>query len=350
MASDKKPASQQQYEAIMANLRKKDYKPIYILMGIKDGTESYYLDNISQYILDNVLAPEERDFNQTLCYGADTSMRQVIEQAKRFPMMAERQVVVLREAQLAKEFDLIEKYIENPNPQTILVICYKGAIDGRKKYVTQAQKTGVVAVFAPLRDWEVTSFIEEYVHQKGGTIDRKSTSMVVEHVGSDLKRLISELDKVFVAFPPGAPKNVTADIIERCIGISKEYNNFELRDALAAHDIDKTNKIVNHIMSDARSGGLFKLIPGTFSYFQNLMLAHYAPPPRNATAIMSYLGLRNEFGTKCYIEGMKHYSPMKTIQIIDKFREIEAKSKGLDSTANTTPKDLAKELFFFILH
>ena len=124
MANDKKPVAQQQHDAIMANLRNKKYKPIYILMGTKDGTESYFMDEIAQYITDNVLAPEERDFNQVVFYGADTSMRQVIDQAKRFPMMAEHQVVVLREAQMAKEFDLIEKYIEKPNPQTILVICY----------------------------------------------------------------------------------------------------------------------------------------------------------------------------------------------------------------------------------
>lgn len=350
MANDKKSAAQQQYEAIMASLRNKQYKPIYILMGAKEGTESYYMDNISDYIANSVLAPEERDFNQVIFYGADTSMRQVIEQAKRFPMMAEHQVVVLREAQQAKEFDLIEKYIEKPNPQTILVICYKGSIDGRKKYVSQAQKVGEVAAFAPLREWEVTSFIEEYVRSKGGSIDRKSSSMVAEHVGSDLKRLISELDKVFVVFPPGAPKDITAELIERCIGISKDYNSFELRDAIAAHNIEKTNLIVKHVMGDPRSGGLFALIPTLFSYFQNLMLAHYAPAPRNSTAIMSYLGLRNEFATKGYTEGMKHYSPMKTIQIIDKFREIDAKSKGLDATGNTTPEELAKELIFFILH
>ena len=350
MANDKKPVAQQQFDAIMANLRNKQYKPIYILMGTKDGTESYFMDEIAQFITDNVLAPEERDFNQVVFYGADTTMRQVIEQAKRFPMMAEHQVVVLREAQMAKEFDLIEKYIEKPNPQTILVICYKGSIDGRKKYVSQAQKVGEVAAFAPLREWELNSFIEEYVRSQGGSIDRKSSAMVAEHVGSDLKRLRSEIDKVFVVFPPGAPQNITANLVEKCIGISKDFNGFELRDAVVVHNVKKANLIVKHLMGDPRSGGLFAMIPTLFSYFQNLMLAHYAPAPRNATAIMSYLGLRSEFAAKAYVEGMKHYSPMKTIQIIDKFREIDAKSKGLDSTGNTTPEELAKELMFFILH
>ena len=207
-----------------------------------------------------------------------------------------------------------------------------------------------MAAFAPLREWELNAFIEEYVRSKGGNIDRKSSAMVAEHVGSDLKRLQSEIDKVFVVFPPGAPKNITSDLVERCIGISKDFNSFELRDAIVAHNIEKANLIVKHLMGDPRSGGLFAMIPTLFSYFQNLMLAHYAPAPRNATAIMSYLGLRSEFATKAYTEGIKHYSPMKTIQIIDKFREIDAKSKGLDATGNTTPEDLAKELIFFILH
>lgn len=348
--ADRKPVAQQQYEAIMANLRAKRYSPVYILMGTKDGTESYYLDMISQYVLDNVLAEDEKDFNQTLFYGSDVSMRQVIEQAKHFPMMADHQVVVLREAQAAKEFDLIEKYIEKPNPATILVICYKGAIDGRKKYLTQAQKVGEVAAFAPLREWELAPFIEEYAKSRGASIDGKAASMIAEHVGSDMKRLVSEIEKVCVVFPPGAPKNITPALIEKCVGISKDYNVFELRDAISRHDVAKANIIVKHFMDNPRSGGLFSFLPIMFSYFQNLMLAHYAPAPRNASAIMTYLGLRNEYATKVFVEGMRHYNPMKTIQIIDKFREIDARSKGLDSTANTTPDELAKELIFFILH
>lgn len=348
--ADRKPVAQQQYETIMESLRAKNYSPVYILMGTKDGTESYYMDSISQYVLDNVLAEEEKDFNQTLFYGADVNMRQVIEQAKHFPMMAERQVVVLREAQAAKEFDLIEKYLEKPNPSTILVVCYKGAIDGRKKYIAQAQKVGHVAAFAPLREWELAAFIEDYVAKRGASIDRKATAMIAESVGSDLKRLVSEIEKVFVVFPPGSPKNITPALVEKCIGISKDFNVYELREAISRHDVQKANIIVKHFMDNPRSGGLFSFIPIMFSYFQNLMLAHYAPMPRNASAIMSYLGLKNEYATRPYVEGMKHYNAMKTINIIDKFREIDARSKGLDSTSNTTPEELAKELIFYILH
>ena len=353
MADIKKPIAQQNYDTIMADLRAKKYKPVYILMGTKSGSEvhieSYFIDEISEFVLNNVLSEEERDFNQTLAYGADTSMQAIVEQAKRYPIMAERQVVVLREAQACRDFDVLEKYLEKPNPTTILLICYNGAIDMRKKLMTLTMKVGDVGVFAPLRDYELGPFIEAKVREKGIAIDPKAKAMLAEHVGSDLKRIISELEKMSAVFPPGAPKKISAEIVEKCVGISKEFNVFELRDAFATRNVEKANLIVKHIMSNPRSGGLFKILPGLFSFFQNLMLAFYAPA-RNASAIMSYLGLPNEYSAKIYLEAINRYKPIKVLQIIDKFREIDAKSKGLDATGNTTPEELAKELVFFILH
>lgn len=346
----KKTAQQQQYEAVMAELRAKQYKPVYLLMGTSVGTESYYLDSISDYVLQNVLKEEEKDFNQSLFYGSDTSMKQVVEQCKRYPMMAERQVVVFREAQQAKDFDLLEKYVANPNPSTLLVICYKGSVDGRKKYVGQLQKIGRVAAFAPLRDWELSPFITQYVREKGASIDVKASAMIAEHVGSDLKRLISEIDKILVTFPPGAAMAINPELVERCVGVSKDFNGFELRTAIAKHDVEKVNLIVKHKLSDPNSKDIFPMLSLIFGYFQNLMIAFYAPAPRNASAIMSYLGLSSEWATKDYVEGMRYYSPMKTLLIIDKIREVEGKLKGLDATANTPKSDLMKELFFFILH
>lgn len=334
------------YDAIMADLRKGIYKPIYLLTG----DESYFIDQICDYITDNALKEEERDFNQVVLYGADTSMRQVLEQARRFPMMAERQVVVLREAQAAQEFSLIEKYVEKMVPTTVLVVCCKGTkLDKRKKYVTHAASQGVVFESQALRDYEVSAFAEQYVHGLGGTIDRKSAAMLAEYVGSDLKRLVSEIDKVMVAFAPGAPKAITPQLIEKCVGISNEFNGFELRDAIVQKDVFRVNLIVTHLMRNPKSGGLFKILPSLFSYFQNLMLAYYAPAPRDASAIMSYLGLSSEWAVRAYTDGMRNYSAMKTIQIIDKFREIDCKSKGLDNP-NTHPDELVQELIFFILH
>lgn len=334
------------YESIMADLRKGTYKPLYLLMG----DEQYFIDEISQYIADNALSEEERDFNQIVFYGADASMRQVLEQARRFPMMAERQVVILREAAQAKEFSLIEKYVDKMVPTTILVICAKGMKpDRRKKYYTHATKEGVVFESQPLRDYEISGLVEQHVREQGGSIDRKSSAMVIEHVGTDIKRLMSELDKVLVTFAPGAPKNITSDLIEKCIGISNEFNGFELRDAIVHKDVYKVNLISTHLMKNPKSGGLFKILPSLFSYFQNLMLAYYTPAPRTPSAIMSYLGLSSEWATKSYVDGMSNYSAMKVIQIIDKFREIDCKSKGLDNTS-TPPEELAQELLFFILH
>lgn len=346
----RKPEAQKQFETIMQQLRKKEYSNIYLLMGTKDGTESYYMDCISQFVIENVLAPEEKDFNLSIFYGADSSMKKVIEQAKRFPMMAEQQVVVLREAQAVKDFDLIEKYVERPNPSTVLVICYKGAVDGRKKYLSQINKDYVVGAFAPLRDWEMEPFVEQEIRQRGGSADAKSVSMIVQHVGNDMKRIVSEIDKLMVSFPEGTPKNITAEVVEKCIGISKDFNIFELRDAIGQHNIEKTNLIVKHLMGNPRSGGLYALIPMLFSFFQDLMIAFYAPGQRTPASVMNHLGLRSEFAAKKYLEAMKHYNALKTLQIIDKFREIDAKSKGLDATGNTTPEELAKELIFFILH
>lgn len=334
------------FQSIMADLRKGDIKPMYLLIG----DEAYFIDEISQYITDNVLSEEERDFNQVVFYGADVSMRQVLEQARRYPMMAERQVVVLREAQQANEFALIEKYAEKMVDTTVLVICAKGMkVDRRKKYFNLVAQKGVLFVSEPLRDYEIAPFAEEHVRAAGGTIDRKASAMVVEAVGTDVKRLMSELDKVLAAFPPGAPKNITSEMVEKFIGISNEFNGFELRDAVVRKDVYKVNLIVTHLMKNPKSGGLFKILPSIFAFFQNLMLAHYAPAPKDASAIMSYLGLNSEWAAKSYVEGVKNYSAMKTIQIIEKFREIDCKSKGLDNP-NTPPDELAQELIFFILH
>ncbi len=348
--AEKKPVQQQQYETVMADFRSQQYKPVYLLMGTSDATESYFLDNISDYVLRNVLKAEERDFNQSLFYGSDTTMKQVVEQCRRFPMMAERQVVVFREAQQAKDFDLIEKYVANPNPTTLLVICYKGSVDGRKKYVSQIQKIGRVAAFAPLYERELGPFVTQYVREKGASIDVKAVAMLVEHVGSDLKRLISEIEKMLAVFPSGAPMAINAELVEKCVGISKDFNGFELRNAIARHEVEKVNLIVKHKLGDPNSKDIFPMINMVFSFFQNLMVSFYAPAPRNASAIMSYVGLGTEWAARDYLEGMKHYTPMKTMLVIDKIREIEGKLKGLDATANTPKNDLMKELFFYILH
>ena len=333
------------YEDIMRDLQAGKYAPVYILMG----EESYFIDKITDFIATNVLGEAERDFNQTIFFGIDVSSGQVADMARRFPMMAERQVVIVKEAQNLKNWDRLEQYFEKPQPTTVLVIAYKnGTIDGRKKILTSAQRAGAVIFESKkLYDRNLPSFIENYLKLKKATIEPKACQMLADHIGADLSRLTSELDKVVLSMPEG-DRRVTPEIVEERVGVSKDYNGFEFRTAIANHDILKVNRILKYFDSNPKSGGPFMLVSILFGYFQNLMLAHYAPQ-KTDTAIAQFLDLRNAWAAKDYVLGLRYYSGMKTMQIIQKIRETDAKSKGLDNP-NTSVGDLMRELVFFILH
>ncbi|MBQ6204078.1 MAG: DNA polymerase III subunit delta [Prevotella sp.] len=343
MAEKKQTAT---YEGIMKSLAEGVFSPIYILMG----EESYFIDKITDYIAQHALSEEERDFNQTVCFGADVTSGQVADMARRFPMMAERQVVIVKEAQNIKNWDRLEQYFEKPQPSTVLVIAYKnGTIDGRKKILAKAQAAGgVVFESKKKRDHELAGFIEGYLKTQKATIENKACQMVADHIGADLSRLVSELDKVVLSLPEDN-RRITPEIVEEQIGVSKEYNGYELRGAIASKDILKVNRILKYFDSNPKSGSSFMLIPLLFSYFQNLMLAHYAPQKNNENAVAQFLDLRGGWAAREYIQGMRNYSGLKTMQIIQKIRETDAKSKGLDNP-NTPVGDLLKELIFFILH
>ena len=334
------------YEEIMKSLKNGLFSPIYILMG----EESYFIDKITDYIAQHALSEGERDFNQTVCFGSDVSSGQVADLARRFPMMAERQVVIVKEAQNIKNWDRLEQYFEKPQPSTVLVIAYKnGTIDGRKKILPKAQAAGgVVFESKKKRDYELPGFIEGYLKTQKTTIDDKACQMVADHIGADLSRLVSELDKVVLSLPEN-DRRITPEIVEEQIGVSKEFNGYEMRSAIANRDILKANRILKYFDSNPKSGNSFMLIPMLFSYFQNLMLAHYSPQRNNENAIAQFLDLRGGWAAKEYILGMRNYSGLKTMQIIQKIRETDAKSKGLDNP-NTPVGDLLKELIFFILH
>ena len=341
--AEKKPAAS--YESIMKALRNREYAPVYILMG----EESYYIDRISDYIADSVLRPEERDFNQTIIFGADVTGIQVVDAAKGFPMMAERRVIIVKEAQALKGTDALEKYFEKPVPTTILVICHKnGTIDRRKKLVSKAEAVGVVFESKKMRDYELPGFVESYLATKGATIDRKAATMVAEHIGSDLNRLTSELDKVLIALPDGE-KRITPEVVERQIGVSKDFNAFELRNAIIEKNVFKANQIVNYFDKNPKAGSLYAFLPILFNYFQNLMIAYYAPQKNNEQALAQYMELRGGWAAREYMTGLRNSSGLKVLQIISKLREVDARSKGLDNPS-TGAGDLMKELIFFILH
>lgn len=339
------------YESIMRDMKARKFAPIYILMG----DESYYIDKIADYIAANALTPDEQDFNQTVLYGLDVTPSQVVDMARRYPMMAEYQVVIVKEAQNLRNLEALEKYVDTQVMKTtILVLCFMNAsLDRRKKAVSAfLSKTeangGVVFESKKKKESELPSFIDSYLKTKNATIDYKSAQMIAEHIGSDLSRLISELDKVLISLPADN-RSVTPEIVEREIGVSKEFNGFELRNAIIHKNAFKANQIIKYFDKNPKSGSLYMLLPMLFNYFQNLMTAYYAPNRGSDQAVAQYLDLKSAWAAKDYMAGLKNYSGTKTLQIISKIREIDAKSKGLDNP-NTDAGDLMKELIFFILH
>lgn len=334
------------FDAIMRDLKSGKYAPVYILMG----DESYYIDRITDYIAENVLEPDDRDFNQTVVFGADTTAAQVVDMAKGYPVMpAVHRVVIVKEAQGLKSLDALERYFEKPLASTLLVIAYKnGTIDRRKKVVGKAEAVGVVFESKKRRDYELPTFIETYMKKNHVAIDPKSAAMIAEHIGADLSRLISELDKVMISLPDDN-RRVTPDIVEREIGVSKEFNIFELRTAIIERNVFKANQIVKYFDKNPKAGSLFSCLPLLYTFFQNLMVAFYAPDKNNDNNLAAFLELKSVWALKDYRVGMRNFSAMKTLQILAKIRETDAKSKGLDSL-NTSTDDLMRELIFFILH
>ena len=334
------------YEGIMKELMEGKYRPIYYLMG----DEPYYIDKISDYIAEHALQPEERDFNQTVLFGSDANASQIADAARRYPMMAERQVVIVKEAQNIKNTDALEKYAKKPLASTVLVICHKnGKIDGRKReYVKAIQQAGIIFESTKIKERELPAFIEGYLKRKGVGIDPKSTQLIAESIGADLSRLTSELDKVLIALPEN-DRRITPQVVEDQIGVSKDFNGFELRDAIVNRNIFKANQIINYFDKNPKAGSIYSFLPLLFNYFQNLMLAYYCPQKQSQEAVAQWLDLRSPWAAKDYMTGMRNYTAMKTMQIISKLREIDAKSKGLDNP-NTPPGELMKELIFYILH
>lgn len=333
------------YESIMRDLRARKFAPVYYLMG----EESYYIDKITEYSAGNVLKPEERDFNQTVMFGSDVSAAQIVDAARRYPMMAERQVVIVKEAQNLRNTDAIDSYLKNPSETTVLVMCHKiGSIDRRKKLASAVEKVGVLFESKKLRERELPGFIETYLRQNGASIDPKSQQIIADSVGADLNRLVGELDKLMIALPEN-DRRVTPKVVEEQIGVSKDFNSFELRDAIVNRNVFKANQIVKYFDENPKSGSLYSFLPMLFNYFQNLMIAFYCPQKGNQDALVKWLELSSSWAAKDYITGMRNYSGMKVMQIISKIREIDAKSKGLDNP-NTPVGELMKELIFFIFH
>lgn len=332
------------YEEIVRNLKNEVYSPIYFLMGEED----YYIDRISDYLVNHALTETEKEFNLTVLYGADTDIATVINAAKRYPMMSKYQVVVVKEAQHLRNIEELTYYLQKLLASTILVFCYKhGALDRRKKITAEIEKAGVLFESKKLKEAQLPGFISSYLKRKQVEIEPKASEMMAEFVGADLNRMAGELEKLIITLPAGQ-KRITPELIERNIGISKDYNNFELRNALIAKDVLKANQIVKYFEENPKNNPLQVTLSVLFNFFANLMLAYYAPE-KTDQGIAAQLGLRSPWQSKDYMIAMQKYSGVKVMQIIGAIRECDAKSKGIGNPS-TPDGELLRSLVYMILH
>ena len=332
------------YLDILADLRNKHYKPVYYLMG----EEAYFIDLIADFIEENVLTEAEKGFNQTIMYGADVDIATIINSAKRYPMMSDYQVIIVREAQAVKNMDELVYYLQKPLNSTILVLCHKhGILDRRKKLAAEIQKVGVLFESKRLRDYQLPDFISNYLRQQKVDIEAKAAEMMADFVGTDLSRMVGELEKRIITLPKGQ-RRITPLQIEQNIGISKDYNNFELRNAIIQKDVEKANKIVKYFAENPKTNPIQLTLVVLFNFFSNLMLAYYAPV-KTEEGVAAQLGLRSSWQAKDYVAAMRMYSGITVMQIISDIRMFDARSKGVDNSS-VSDADLLKELVYRILH
>ena len=322
---------------IVNDIKNGDIKPIYFLMG----EEPYYIDKLSDYIDQNVLSEEEKGFNQTVLYGRDVSIEDVISTCKRYPMMADRQVVIVREAQdLAKTIDKIESYAENPTPTTVLVFCYKyKTLDKRKKVTKLLEKNGLVYESKKLYDNQVGEWIKRVLSGKGFTIEPKASAMLVEFLGTDLSKINNELEKLQIVLPKGSV--ISAKHIEENIGFSKDYNVFELRKALGEKNQLKAYKIAQYFSENPKDNPLVMTTSLVFGFFVQLLQYHGLKDknPKNVAAVLKV----NPYFLKDYDVALRNYPMKKVSQIVATLRDVDVKSKGVG--ANSLPQhDLLKEM------
>lgn len=337
-------AKETTYEEIIKDIKNRNFKPVYLLMG----EESYYIDKIADLIEQSVLNEIEKEFNLSIAYGNDVDINYIINLSKRYPMMSDYQVVIIKEFQNVNNIDDLTFYLQKPLNSTILVLCYKhGVIDRRKKITSEIQKTGIIFESKKIKDNQLSSFISSYLKRKSIDIEPKASEMLAEFVGSDLNRLVGELEKLIITLPLDQTR-ITSIQIEQNIGISKDYNNYELRGALVVKDILKANKIVKYFNDNIKTNPLQITLSVLFNFYSNLMLAYYSPD-KTENGIALQLGLKNTWQSKEYMIAMKKYSGVKVMSIINEIRYSDARSKGV-GLGSSDSGDILRELIYKILH
>lgn len=330
------------HKLIIKDIQNKKFEKIYFL----HGEESFFIDEITKALIENVLEDSERDFNQAIMYGKDSEVLNVISEAKGYPMMSERKLVIIKEAQDLKDFDNLETYFENPSDRTVLVINYKHkTYDTRKKIAKVVAKNGLIFKSEKVKEYQLAEWISNYVKSVGYGITSKASILLSEFLGNDLSRIINELEKLFLLLEKGTDIN---DIhIEENIGISKDYNPFELTNAISVRDVPKAFKIANYFDHNPKAGDIMVVIPSTFNFFSKLMRIHFLTN-KSKEAVAADLKI-HPFVASQYINASKVYNPKKIAANIAILHEYDLKAKGIGNSS-FSQGDLMREMIYRLLH
>ncbi|MDN5213588.1 DNA polymerase III subunit delta [Fulvivirgaceae bacterium BMA12] len=338
----------QSFDQVLQSLKNGQYAPVYFLQG----DEPYYIDVIANYLEENVIPEHERGFNQIIMYGKDATISGIVGNARRFPMMAERQLVLVKEAQEIQDFNkeeaakLLEAYLRKPQPSTLLVFCYKyKTLDKRKALTKLMDKSAVMVSVKKLYDNQVPDWVNNYVVNKGHTITPKATFMITEFVGNNLERISNEIDKMLVNFDDKV--QITEKEVEKYIGISKEYNVFELQKALTGKNVLKANQIINYFAANPKGNPVIPIIAMLFSFFSKLLIVHHTKDKsdRNLASVLKI----NPFFVKDYKLAVNHYHLSQVINNIHHLKNADLQSKGI-KVGTVNEGQILKELVFKLLH
>ncbi|MBO4307535.1 MAG: DNA polymerase III subunit delta [Bacteroidales bacterium] len=328
---------------LVSDLKAGKFAPVYLLTG----DENYYIDQVSDFFEKNIIASDFVDFDRTIVYGGETDMLTVISLAQRFPMMSPVQLVLVKEAQniATKEWDHLAAYLNNPQPTTVLVFCYRHKkLDKRTKGYKAIEKNGVVYEKKKLYDNQIPDWIDHVVTQHGFSITQKGAVLIAESIGNDLGKIANELSKIFISLPKGSLIN--DDVIEQNIGISKDYNIFELQTALGRRDVLQCNKIVNYFAANPKDNPIQAILPNLYSFFIKVMLYHQEPDKSKAAALLKV----NPFFMKDYETAARNYTLGKLASCIGYLHDADLRSKGVRNNGTVSDGEILKELVFKIIH
>ncbi|MFN3996577.1 DNA polymerase III subunit delta [Algoriphagus sp.] len=335
-------------DAVLKDLKAKKFAPIYFL----EGEEPYFIDLITDYIEKNAIAEHEKGFNQLILYGKDSPVNVILSNARKFPMMADRQVVIVKEAQSIPDFGkedaqkLFISYLNNPLPSTILVFAHKHKkLDGRGSLKKELDKKTVFVNSEKVKDWKLNEWIEGYFRELGHQIDGKAAQLLGDSIGNNLEVISNEVGKMLINF--SEPTKFTAEHISKYIGINKEYNNFELSKAIGYRDAIKANQIIHYFIQNPKAHPVIPIFSLLYTYFSKVALVHRAGAiPENQLA--GVIGV-HPYGVKEYLAASRNYKLGKVIEVFGFIKEADLRFKGVDS-GSMNEGEILRELVYKILH